>query len=175
MEHINIILKWFNDPDVSRHMDDSDVLLTEEDLIEGIFVRTTDDVNFVIYDEKRRKEIGFCSIYNVNGSIDSGEISFLIGEEDFRNRGHGKDIIRFLCNFGFEELGLNSLLAVCSILNEPALKVFDQTGFKRIGIRSQQVNFYGEKIDEVLFEMLKDNYMQKTSYQVGLSSSTEVM
>ena len=175
MEHINIILKWFNDPDVSRHMDDSDVLLTEEDLIEGIFVRTTDDVNFVIYDENRRKEIGFCSIYNINRSVDSGEISFLIGEEDFRNRGHGKDIIRFLCNFGIEELGLNSLLAVCSILNEPALKVFDQTGFKRIGIRSQQVNFYGEKIDEVLFEMLKDNYMQKTSYQVGLSSSKEVM
>ena len=175
MEHINIILKWFNDPNVSRHMDDSDVLLTEEDLIEGIFVRTTDDVNFVIYDENRRKEIGFCSIYNINRSVDSGEISFLIGEEDFRNRGHGKDIIRFLCNFGIEELGLNSLLAVCSIRNESALKVFDQTDFKRIGLRRQQFNFHGEKIDEVLFEMLKDNYMQKTSHQVGLSSSTEVM
>ena len=158
MEHISIILKWFNDPDVSEHMDNPGNTYTEEELIETFFIRSNNDVNFIIYDKNRRKEIGFCSIYNVNESEECGEISFLIGEEDFRNRGHGKDIIRFLCNVGFEELALNSLLAACKLQNEPALKVFEQIGFKKNGIRRQQNNFDDDRADEVLFEMSKNDY-----------------
>lgn len=158
MEHICEILKWFNDPEVSKHMDNPDNVYTEEGLIESFFIRTTGDENLVIYDKKRREEIGFASIYEINESNKSGEIAFLIGEKDFRGRGHGKAIIRFLCRIGFEKLALNSLLAVCTIRNKPAIKVFEQTGFKKIGIRRQHHDFHGEKIDEVLFEILRSDY-----------------
>lgn len=58
-------MKWFNDPNTTKYMDSPEELYTEEELIESFLVSNPDDINLIIYEKESKKEIGYCSLYNI--------------------------------------------------------------------------------------------------------------
>jgi len=128
-------------------------------LIES-FLLDQEDFDLIVCEKESSREIGFCSIYNINLSNQSAEISYLIGEKQFRGKGYGKEIIWLLQDIAFKKIGLNSISASVTEQNTRSLRVFEKTGFKRVGIRRQYHIIGDEKFDEVLFEMLREDYMK---------------
>jgi len=82
LKHIDILMEWFNNPEISKYMDMPDETYSREKLIEGFFVANRDK-NFIIIEKESNKEIGYCSIYGINRSNQSAEFSYLIGEKQF--------------------------------------------------------------------------------------------
>lgn len=160
LRHVPLLMKWFNDPDISRYMDAPNETYSKESIIEKFFVLDQDDINLIISEKEGRREIGFCSIYNINRSNQSGEISFLIGETQFQGKGYGKEMVGLLLSLAFRKVGLNSLMATVTQQNRQSVQVLEQAGFRNIGIRRQYHFLNEEKLDEILFEMIKEDYSE---------------
>ena len=167
LRHLPLLMKWFNDPDISRYMDAPNETYSKETLIEKFFILDQDDINLIISENKGGREIGFCSIYNINRSNQSGEISCLIGETQFQGKGYGKEMVRFLLSLSFHKMGLNSITAAVTQQNRPSVRILEQTGFRKIGIRRQSHFLNEEKLDEILFEMIEEDY-RKSLVSIGI-------
>ncbi|BDC35982.1 GNAT family N-acetyltransferase [Candidatus Methanoliparum sp. LAM-1] len=103
-QDIPLLLKWFNDREDTKYMEDPVDVYTYEYLKERI---NKDSYDFVaLLDDK---PIGFCSIYNAKDG--TGEISILIGDKEYRGRGYGEEVLREICNYGFGLLLFKELFA----------------------------------------------------------------
>jgi len=132
---------------------------SREKLIEGLFVANHDDKNLIIIEKESKKEIGFCSIYDINNSNQSAEISFLIGENQFRGKGYGRETVELLLYIAFHKMGLNRVFATATQQNERSVRVFERTGFRRAGVMREYHFLNEEKLDEILFEMIREDYI----------------
>lgn len=156
--HLPLLLKWFNDPGVSKYMEDPEMRYSKEFIIEKFFVLNPESIDLIISEQSSGRELGFCSLYDINRGNQSAEISFLIGEKEFLGKGYGKEMVQLLLKTGFGELELNSLFATVTAENRRAVRVFRQLGFKKVGIRREYQMVGREKLDEILFEMLRSDY-----------------
>ena len=153
-EHIDILLKWFNDPQVTRFMDSPGDKYTKDDLVEDFLVYQSDDVACIVLEEASGSPVGYGSIYSINKGNGSADMSFLVGEEDQRGKGYGKAIVRMLQRIAFEEMGLHSIDVTVTTENEPSLRALKACGFKRIGILKDYHKVDGERYDEVVLQCL---------------------
>jgi len=158
--HMDQLLQWFNDPDISRYMDNPAAVYTRDGLTGLLLADRAEELNLIVQEKKNRRFIGYCALYNIRKDNRSAEISLLVGDYGFRGKGYGAEILRILLRIAFEHLELNSLLAAVTERNRPALRIFEACGFTRIGIR-HQVQFAGaEKLNDVFFEMLREDYVR---------------
>jgi RimJ/RimL family protein N-acetyltransferase len=65
-----------------------------------------------------------------------------------------------MLDIAFNKLGLNRVFATATRENEPSVKICKKTGFRKVGIMREYHFLNGEKLDEFLFEMIKDDYMR---------------
>lgn len=151
-KHAESLVKWFNDRENTRFMETTEKY-TKEDLITGFL--NSDDQNFIV--NYNGKSIGFASIYDSNK--DSATISFLIGEPEFQGKGIGNKIITALEEFAFNQLKVKSLFASATISNLPSIRALKSAGFKEVGTRRAYQKVGDEFIDDMLFDILQEEYM----------------
>lgn len=151
------MVRWFNDACVSKFMQDSGTVHTEESLIESFFVKVHEDMDLIIEDGPTRRPIGFFSIYDIDTISESAEFSFLIGEEGFRGRGAGKAMANLAVKLCFQELGLNRVTASVTVENKACIKALEAAGFRRAGLLREFQVVGEERFDEVIFEMLRED------------------
>ena len=108
-------------------MDESDESLSEEDVINLIFLESTDRYHGLAILKESKEPIGYGSIYNFNGK--TAEISYLIGNKNHLGKGYGKEIVENLCTIAKSKFNLHELVA--SVINEniPSKKVLEINGF----------------------------------------------
>ncbi len=160
LEDIPVLLQWFNDTVISKFMDDPGSIETEESLIEKFFVKIPNDIDLLVEAKATGKPLGYCSIYDIDRVNDSAEISFLIGDGEQRGRGYGNEIVRLIVRICFESLGLNRVIASATTENIMSIKALQAAGFRRVGLLREYQVVDGKRYDEVLFEMLKEDYLK---------------
>ncbi len=161
VQHLDSIMKWFNDSNNMRYMDDPEELYSKELMIERFFVHKHADIDLTIMHNASNKEIGFCSIYNINNKTQSAEISYLIGEREFQGKGLGKEIVKMLISLIFDKMGFDNIFARVNQNNINSIKIFENMGFILIGTRHFKNALKCETNYELFFEMTRDNYMMK--------------
>lgn len=157
LEDIPLLVRWFNDSDVSRYMQDPGSVQTEEHLIEAFFVKTHDDLDLIIEDRWTHTPVGFFSIYDIDHTSESAELSFLIGDGRFRGRGIGKDMSRLSVHICFQVLGLNRVSASVTEENQACIKALEAAGFRRVGRLREYQAVDGRRLDELMMEMLRSD------------------
>ncbi|ODS36400.1 MAG: hypothetical protein A7315_14095 [Candidatus Altiarchaeales archaeon WOR_SM1_79] len=164
LEHVPILTKWFNDSDICKYMETSytsESEYSEEKIIEDFIIANQGDINLIISEKESKKEIGFCSIYDINPSNQSAEISLLIGEREFQGKGYGKDATELMLYIAFNKIGLNRIFATATQRNNPSVRILEQTGFRKVGVMREYHFLNEEKLDEILFEMIRADYLKK--------------
>ena len=78
----------------------------------------------------------------------------------FRGRGLGADAVRVLCEYGFTVRGLHRLGVETLRDNGPMLRIAEQVGFVREGVLRRAAWVNGQFIDEVVFGMLAEEWVQ---------------
>ena len=86
---------------------------------------------FTILDDD--KPIGFVGLSNIDLDKKEAGVFIMIGEDEYRGKGIGKQTLDFLLLYASKELGLNALTLEVNKQNEPAIHLYQSRGFKQTG------------------------------------------
>ncbi|MBO4925051.1 MAG: GNAT family N-acetyltransferase [Clostridia bacterium] len=100
--------------------------------------------------------IGKCGFTRVNWKNRLAELAILIGEKEYRGKGYGRDAIRLLCRFGFEEMNLRKIKACVFDFNEAALRCYEHCGFRREAVLKKEMYREGAYHDVIVLSLFRD-------------------
>lgn len=103
----------------------------------------SNDYLFIAEYKSEHKSIPFAqvSIYNIDFTESTGEFGrFLIGDDDFKGKGLGTEIIQTVLKVANEILGLKKIYLEVKSNNEVAIHLYKKNGFKTISKAQSSIN-----------------------------------
>jgi len=149
---VPLLFGWFEDEELTKYMEPSSSLT--EELLE-VSILCSKDEDFVIY--WGGAPIGFASLYERTPC--TGEISYLIGDPEYRGKGLGRKIVEALLDHGFLRLGLRSIFASATVENISSIRALEGAGFRRIGTRRACSRLGEFCLDDILFDITREEYL----------------
>ena len=153
----SIFVKWLNDKTVSENIGLDTKVMTVEREKEWLSANQN-DYNFGIVLKEGDELIGFCGLSYVDLIHRNAELKIFIGDDKNRSQGYGKEAIKLLLDYSFNNLNLNNIILKVYSFNKKAIKLYESLGFKKFGVRHKTYYFKGEFYDEIYLEVLKDEY-----------------
>jgi ribosomal-protein-alanine N-acetyltransferase len=145
---------WFKISDVTRFSDNQYYTFSLETQKEYV-LSCTQNKNvdlYGIFEEK--KHIGNILIKNLNSPHKCAEITYVIGNIDYWNKGVAFFAVSKIIDISRTKYRLNKLLAGVAEQNIRSVKVLEKNGFKLVGKRLEHL-FYGGKFHNQLDYELK--------------------
>lgn len=147
--------EYFNDPEVTEYLTIRyPVSHRQEREILDRFV-DYQHAEFAIETLAERRYLGGCSLVVGRPECRRAELGIVIGDKAFWDGGYGKDTMRTLCRFGFEEMNLHRIELEVLEENARARHVYEQVGFRVEGVRRDawfQAGHYQDVIQMGLLE-----------------------
>lgn len=150
-------VKWMNDKTVSENIGMDAKVSTLEGEREWL-KKNQNGYNFGIVLKESDELIGGCGFSQIDLVHLNGNLVIFIGEEQNRGQGYGKEAIKLLLEYGFNNLNLNNIMLKVYSFNTRAIKVYESLGFKKFGVRHKSHYFKGKFYDEIYMEILKEEY-----------------
>ena len=94
--------------------------------------------------ESNNKTIGLIDVFDFDFKNKRAGIGVLIQSEDKRNQGYGKEALKLLVDYCFNQLHLHQLYCNVSEDNTASLALFEGHDFQKIGLKKDW-NFNGKK------------------------------
>jgi RimJ/RimL family protein N-acetyltransferase len=163
-EHIELFLKWFNDPEITQYLLMYRPLTRdmEEEWFKGLKNRE----DFIIFsivvpeENERGKLIGNCGI-TIDWKNRVGICGITIGEKDFHGKGYGTEAMKLLVEYGFKTLNLNRMQLETYEFNTRALKSYQKVGFIEEGLRRKAIYINGSYHDCIMLGLLRSEWENK--------------
>lgn len=159
-EDVNIYTKWMNDSSVTDGICQTTKVFSidaEKEYLEKIGVN---DYQFAIVEKSSDTLMGNCSIFSIDSICGHGELGIFIGEESFRSKGYGKEVIRLLLSFCFKTLNFASVELSAISFNERAVNCYKSAGFKEVGRKRKAHYANGSYHDIVILDILRDEFYE---------------
>ncbi|EOQ86950.1 acetyltransferase (GNAT) domain protein [Leptospira yanagawae serovar Saopaulo str. Sao Paulo = ATCC 700523] len=113
---------------------------------------------FSVIDSDNSDLIGHCQL-TIDQSNESAHISrILVGNENFRGKGIGRQIITNLLEITFLKLNLNRVTLNVYDFNVTAIDCYKKTGFKKEGLLRENTKFKGTFWSTIPMAILKSEY-----------------
>lgn len=163
-------VEWLNDPDVNQYLEVKWSKQTLESIRQFVEEqrRSKDSILFAIIENTTKRHIGNMKLGPIHAHYRHGDISYFIGEKSCWNKGMATEAIRLICQFGFEELGLNRIEAGAYELAAGSWRALEKNHFKREGRFRQQICFNRKYIDVFRYGLLKSEWYQNKESQEGV-------
>lgn len=153
-------VQWLNDPEINRHLEtrwNRQDMESIKDFVQ--FQRNNDhSILFAIITKNANKHIGNIKIGPIHPHYLFADISYLIGEKSFWNKGIASEAINLACKFGFEELGLRKIEAGAYATAVGSWKALEKNGFIREATLRGNIISEGKVIDVYRYGLLKCEY-----------------
>ena len=159
VEDAAIYVKWLNDPTVSENIGMDTKITTLESEKEWL-KENQNKYNFAIVLKESDKLIGNISLIEVDLVHRNAVLGIFIGDDSNRGKGYGREAIKLLLEYGFNNLNLNNIMLSVYSFNKRAIKVYESLGFKKFGTRHKSHYFKGKFYDEIQMEILKEEYSE---------------
>ena len=150
-------VKWLNDKTVSENLG-LDMKVTTLEGEKEWLKKNQNDYNFAIVLKENDELIGNCGFDEIDLIHRNARLGIFIGDEKNRGNGYGKEAIKLLLEYGFNNLNLNNIMLNVYEFNKGAIKVYESLGFKKFGTRHKSYYFKGKFYDEIQMEILKEEY-----------------
>ena len=156
-----------NDPEL-LYYDDSEpepyIKKSKERLkqIMNRFINSTPDkkneiIHFAIHKKKDDQLIGYCMIAYIDNYHKKCNFGISLGEKTEWGKGYGKEVLREIIRYCFEDLDMNRIGAEIYSHNERSIKLFEKAGFKKEGVLRQSVLKKGKYLDEYVYGLLRED------------------
>jgi RimJ/RimL family protein N-acetyltransferase len=158
-----IVSHWTHDPLYLRGKLTSPVLPLPVAKIKKQFeaiekqIETEKRFYFSVHAKDDDRLIGFGDIYRISWTNQSGMLALGLGDANDRGRGYGKEILKLLLRFAFDELSLYRLSAAISEDNTAALKLFQQAGFVEEVRQRERIHRDGRRWDLIYVGLLQED------------------
>ncbi|MGH2532871.1 MAG: GNAT family N-acetyltransferase [Thermomicrobiales bacterium] len=109
---------------------------------------------FTIWERDAWRPIGNAALQDLDFRGRSAELGLFIGEPECRGQGFGVEATRLLVDFGFNVLGLHSIMLRVYEYNLSARRCYEKAGFREFGRRTQSQFMHGRFWDVIYMECL---------------------
>ena len=153
-------VEWMNNPLIYSSMHFSVPVLLDQTIEWFKRNQLRDDrVDFVFRGCDGETE-AYGGITSINRDIGKGE-TYIFTNPSSHNKGIGTEAMNLLCQYGFEELGLNKLYAYTNEDNKASLRLHQKVGFIIEGrLRQEYQDASGVLKDRYYLGFLRDNYIR---------------
>ncbi len=121
--------------------------------------------------DTHKTQVGVCGFTSIDQLNRRAEFSLYIGPEH-QQRGFGREALKVLLQHGFLNLGLEQIWGE-SFEGNPAMKIFDELGFSRDGVRRDFYFKDGHFVNAHLFSILRPEWISSLSASPSPSSSSQ--
>lgn len=97
---------------------------------------------------------------------DAAELGYWMGVP-YWGQGYTTEAARRMIQFGFEQLKLNRIFALCFIDNPASARVLEKTGMQREGILRQHLKKWDEYKDTLYFGILRSEFKPRIETATG--------
>lgn len=152
-------VKWLNNPKANKFVGNSLSKKTNVKKQKDWFDEYQKDKNkkfFTITDNT--KPIGFMGLSNIDNINNNCDLFIMIGEDDYRERGIGKEAMKWLLDYSFNKLKLHkiNLGVICD--NVIAIKLYKKLGFKIEGTMIDEVRHGNKYYNQYSMALFKKDY-----------------
>ena len=132
----------------------------DQEWFENYMRSRSTNVRCSIVDEKDEELYGLVSLTNIDQLNQAAELHLMIGSVENRGKGIGTFAVNEMLHHAFYNLNLHRIELECLETNTIALKLYENCGFKREGIKRKAVFKQGEYINMYVYSILKEEYME---------------
>jgi RimJ/RimL family protein N-acetyltransferase len=150
------LYEWFNDREVvatlgARYPVTRQV---ERDWVEQRGLVTYATAAFAVETLDGGVFIGNAGLFRTEPENRCAELGITLGDKAYWGRGYGTDVVRTLCRFGFEELGLHRIELLVFAHNAAARRVYAKCGFVEEAVARKAHWGHGRWYDDVHMGLL---------------------
>lgn len=147
---------WMNNPKIYLSMHFETPILIDK-TIQWFELNLTNmnRVDITILDDD--EIVAFGGFTSINHDVKKAE-TYLFVDPIHLHKGIGTRAKKMMCNYGFEQLGLNKLYFITNEDNYASIRVNEKCGFKLEGRHRQECIKDGRKMDRLYYGLLKDEY-----------------
>jgi diamine N-acetyltransferase len=100
------------------------------------------------------KEIGLIDVFDFEPKDRRAALGILIADASERGKGYGAETLKLICNYCFKHLAMHQVYANITEGNETSVKLFENLGFKRVGVKKDWTYVNGRFKDEILYQLI---------------------
>jgi RimJ/RimL family protein N-acetyltransferase len=157
LDDIEQYTKWMNDPEITDNLGQSHVTFHREKERKSLEDMMWGHA-FAIIEKAEHRLLGNCDFFEVKQLSRRGMCGIFIGEEADRGKGYGAEAMKLLLQYGFDTLNLHNIALTVFGYNERAIACYKKAGFREVGRRREAYFVKGRYHDEVLMDILEDEY-----------------
>ena len=133
--------RWFNDPDVTVHMNKGVKENTVEDQL--VFFEKVShsekDVVLAICDLESGVHIGTTGLHDIDWGKGTAQFGIVIGEKTLWGKGIGTEAWRMIVEYGFSALKLKKIHTKIFAGNLPSLRIAEECGFEKKAVLKNDI------------------------------------
>ncbi len=159
-EDVPQIARWFSDLELNTYLGAVGMSWTpeqEQDWYDRV-VRQTDSKTFAIIVREGQRMIGNVSLMEISAHNSHATLGIAIGDKTAWGHGYGTEAVRLMCDYGFTFLSLYNIRLWHVAFNERGHRAYLKAGFKEAGRVRGVVLFNGQRYDEVLMDITRDDF-----------------
>ncbi len=101
--------------------------------------------------------VGLIDLFDFDPFHQRAGIGILIANAEYRHKGYASEALKLMVNYSFGTLQLHQLFCNISADNNISLQLFQNLGFKIIGVKKEWLKSLNGWQDEVLLQILNPN------------------
>lgn len=105
------------------------------------------------YDDK---PLGLIDVFDLEPKDRRAAIGIVITNPADRNKGYGAESLLLICNYCFTHLALHQVYANVTANNPGSIRLFENLGFRKVGVKKEWNLVNGVYQDEILFQLLNN-------------------
>lgn len=159
----NLFFKWRNDLDYIRltksfRLPKHESL--EKDWLESMMKdRSNKNVIFIIETIPEAKSIGFVQLNQIDWISRNCMFGIAIPETGFQGKGYGKEVIKILFEYAFNQLNLFKISLEVTSFNANSIHIYEKMGFEKEGVLKNQYFWNGTYHDVFVYGLFKENFV----------------
>jgi RimJ/RimL family protein N-acetyltransferase len=159
-EDVPLLARWFSDLELTTYLGAVGMSFTpeqEQDWYDRV-VQQTDNKTFAIIVREGQRMIGNVSLMEINARHGRATLGIAIGDKTAWGQGYGTEAVRLMCDYGFTFLGLHNIRLWHVAFNERGHRAYLRAGFKEVGRVRGAILFNGQRYDDVLMDITRDDF-----------------
>ena len=103
---------------------------------------------------KENKRIGLIDLFDFDPKNKRAGVGIIISEEGERKKGAGREALTLLTKYAFSILGLHQVFANVAEDNEASIRLFENLGFQRAGLKKEWTRAGDSYKNEIMFQKI---------------------
>ena len=156
-EDVPAIARWHQDLEFTTNMGtpgEAHSLEARQEAYERNSRMRADSVEFAVILLSTGQLVGFGGLFDISRAM-TAALFVGIGERDLWSKGLGTEATRLICEYGFFFRNLYSIKVEVNGYNHRAIRVYQRLGFNLIGRARGAIVLNGNRYDQVLMDLLR--------------------